>query len=143
MKQLAIGTAVFCFALACVVNAEAQAEQAKPPQFFVAPIETEVQRREISGRARAYAVVNCNAFLVGSQFDPNAFDTTSLVSELRTLADADAGPLKLMVRFHLGGEIGRPTVWLRSSNPLMVGRRICHQNFSRRFAVRLNPLDQG
>ncbi|MCS7465986.1 TlpA family protein disulfide reductase [Stieleria sp. ICT_E10.1] len=91
------------------MNAEADAEQAKPPQFFVAPIETEVQRREISGGARAYAVVNCNAFLVGSQFDPDAFDTTSLVSELRTLADADAGPLKLMVRFHRGGDIARPT----------------------------------
>ncbi|WP_372894545.1 TlpA family protein disulfide reductase [Stieleria sp.] len=109
MKQLAIVTAVCCLGLACVVKAEAEAEQANTPQYFVAPIETEVQRREISGSASAYAVVNCNAFVVDSQFDPNAFDTTSLMSELRSLAAADAGPLKLVVRFHLGVEIKRST----------------------------------
>ena len=109
MKQLVIFITLWCVGLACVANATAKDEQTDTPQYFAAPIKTEVQRREISASASAYAVVNCNAFLVDSQFDPNAFDTTSLVSELRTLADADAGPLKLVVRFHLGVEIERPT----------------------------------
>ncbi|QDV42774.1 Thiol-disulfide oxidoreductase ResA [Stieleria neptunia] len=109
MKLLVILITLGCVGLVCVSKATCEDEPTDMPPYFVAPIKTELQRREISATAKAYAVVNCNAFLVDSRFAPDAVDTTALVSELQKLAGADPGPLKLVMRFQLGGEIERST----------------------------------
>ncbi|QEG00101.1 Thiol-disulfide oxidoreductase ResA [Stieleria maiorica] len=83
-------------------------EGGKVLPFFAAAIRTEAQRSEISATASAFAIVDCNAFLVDSKFDSDAVDRSGLASQLRRVAAVAPEELKLVMRFHFPVEVTGP-----------------------------------
>lgn len=83
-------------------------EMLELPDFFVAPITTEVHRAAVSGDASAYCVVNCSGALGDGGLDPGRLDEEQFTKELRETGSADASRLRLVLRYELSptGEVG-------------------------------------
>ena len=74
------------------------------PNYFVAPIKTEVHRAVISEEASAYAIVNCSALVHEDKVDLAALNESQFKNDLKKLATGDAPQLKLVLRYKLGAE---------------------------------------
>jgi thiol-disulfide isomerase/thioredoxin len=74
------------------------------PNYFVAPIKTEVHRDAISNESSAYAVVNSSALIHEGKVDLAPLTESQFADELKKLATRDASQLKLVLRYKLGAE---------------------------------------
>lgn len=70
------------------------------PNFFVAPLSTELHHATVSSNADVYAIVNCNALLDDDDLDLSALRADDFVSAL-SKATASRGQLLLICRYHL------------------------------------------
>lgn len=83
--------------LLILVSAAAQAEDAPPKNWLIAPITTEFQKSELSQDANVYCILNSGRILQNEQTNPAAFDAQAFLSELRPLG---RGGGTIFVVFH-------------------------------------------
>lgn len=74
--------------------------KSQTPDFFTAPITTELQRSVAATEASAYAVVNCNSLISQDKPDFAAFSEAQFVEQLQKLAALDPTELRLDLRYH-------------------------------------------
>jgi thiol-disulfide isomerase/thioredoxin len=82
----------------------------EPPNFFVAPLTTEVHRAVISQEATAYAVVHCTPLVAEDTLDLGPLDEPRFREELRAAAAGSEPHLRLVLRYELSAteEAGEP-----------------------------------
>lgn len=81
----------------CMISCAASSAE-EVPNYFVAPISTELQRATVSSNADTYAVVNCNALIVDDDVNLSALNEPGFVAALKN-ATPDRSSLRLVCRY--------------------------------------------
>lgn len=93
----------FVLCAVCFLASLVSRSEAVDPNYFVAPIRTELQRNEISSKASAYVIVFCNPLVKGDRLDLEALDAESFLADLRPLATPKSS-LYLQLRYEFGDQ---------------------------------------